>query len=208
MAKIADRLRRLISRGGDKSDIRNKRPTKETMLIVFLSGILIFVIMLPTGKNNSSYIKRKAENGAGNTANEGSVTADSTSSDGLSADKYKERLEKELEDFLSGVAGVGEADVLIYIESSQEYIVEKDIPMSSAADGDRRETKKEETTVYTKDTDGHDVPFVSQTKSPKIDGVVVAARGASNEAVRLQITKLVMALYGLDANKVEVLRKE
>lgn len=37
----------------------NGRPTKETMLIVFLSGILIFVIMLPTNKSNSGYSKKK-----------------------------------------------------------------------------------------------------------------------------------------------------
>jgi hypothetical protein len=37
-----------------------------------------------------------------------------------------------------------------------------------------------------------------------INGVVVAAKGASNENVRLNILKLVMALYGIDANMVEV----
>ena len=52
------------------------------------------------------------------------------------------------------------------------------------------------------------MPFISQTKSPEIDGVVVAAKGAADEGIRLQIVKLVMALYGVEANKVEVLRME
>lgn len=196
MDKMADRLRRMI--GG-----ANKKPSKETMLILFLSGVLIFVIMLPTGKSNSGYTKQRSEAGTADTKTEGGAYAD-----GLPDDKYKEMLEKELEDFLSGVAGVGEADVLIYIKSSQEYVVEKDVPVSSATDGDSRETKKEESTVYTKNANGHDVPFVSRTKSPEIDGVVVAAKGASDEAVRLCVTRLVMALYGVEANKVEVLVKD
>jgi hypothetical protein len=38
----------------------------------------------------------------------------------------------------------------------------------------------------------------------KIDGIVVAAKGARDESVRLLIVRLVMALYGVEANKVEV----
>ena len=35
---------------------------------------------------------------------------------------------------------------------------------------------------------------------------MISAEGASSEAVKLQIVRLVMALYGVEANKVEVLR--
>lgn len=202
--KLADRLRRVIS--GSSGD--RKRPPKETMLIIFLSGILIFVIMLPTEKSNSSYSKSKssiARNSA-DTGYTGATEVVKGGEDGTPMNKYKEGLETELEDFLSHVAGVGEVDVLIYMKNSQEYIVEKDSPVSNSTNGDSSEMKKEESTVYTKNTDGYEVPFVSQTRSPEIDGVVVAATGASDERIRLQITRLVMALYGVDANKVEVLQ--
>ena len=53
--KIRDRIRMIIS-GGDRG---KGRPAKETMLIIFLSGILIFVILLPTGNNAGSYVSRK-----------------------------------------------------------------------------------------------------------------------------------------------------
>jgi hypothetical protein len=43
-----------------------------------------------------------------------------------------------------------------------------------------------------------------QDDVPTIEGIVVAAKGARDENVRLLIMKLVMALYGLEANKVEV----
>ncbi len=204
--KFANRLRMFLNGGSEG----NGRPTKETMLIVFLSGILIFVIMLPIDKNNNSYSKEKSQ-GTENTIsadNMESLLQENGGNGGTAAEQYRKGLEKELEDFLSSVAGVGDVKVLIYMKNSQEYVVEKDSPTSSSTSGESSELRKEEATVYTRNADGNEVPFISQTKSPEIDGVVVAAKGAADEGIRLQIVKLVMALYGVEANKVEVLRME
>lgn len=199
--KIRDRIRMMISGGnGGKG-----RPTKETMLILFLSGILIFVILLPTGNSGSSYISRKNQKNNVNTDTAGSVQTGESEKNETFLDDYRRGLERELEEFLSSVAGVGEVKVLIYMKNSQEYIVEKDIPMSNSVNGENSELRKEETTVYTTNESGNEVPFVTQTKRPAVDGVVISAEGASNEAVKLQIVRLVMALYGVEANKVEVL---
>lgn len=203
--KLRDRIRTIIS-GGNGSPA--KRPTKETMLILFLSGILIFVILLPTGNNNSSYISDKNQKKQRQT--EGVDTTKSTQTNdneqGASAlDEYRRGLERELEEFLSSVAGVGEVKVLIYMKNSQEYVVEKDIPVSNSVNGENSELRKEEATVFTTDENGNNVPFITQTRRPEVDGVVISAKGASNEAVKLQIVRLVMALYGVEANKVEVL---
>lgn len=181
----------------------SRRPPKETMLIIFLCGILLFVIMLPTDQNSGIFIRnsekeKKASSDHAETVEKTQETAAGT------YESYKKGLEKELEDFLAGVAGVGEVRVLIYMKESQEYIVEKDKPTVSSKDGESSQETKDETTVYTVNDNGDEVPFITRTKSPAIDGVVVAAQGASNEAVRLQIMRLVMALYGIGANKVEV----
>lgn len=199
--KIRDRIRMMISGGnGGKG-----RPTKETMLIIFLSGILIFIILLPTGNNGSSYVSKKNQKKTESTETVSSVqTGENVRSDTF-LDEYRRGLERELEEFLSSVAGVGEVKVLIYMKNSQEYIVEKDIPMSNSVNGENSELRKEETTVFTTDESGNEVPFITQTRRPTVDGVVISAQGASNEAVKLQIVRLVMALYGVEANKVEVL---
>lgn len=198
-----NRIQRFLNGGGGGKN----RPAKETMLIIFLSGILIFVIMLPTSSNNSSYSSKKNRSSSDSAGSGGAESAQGegvkTSENAL--EQYQKGLESELADFLSSVAGVGAVKVLIYIKNSQEYIVEKDTPTSSVTNGENSELKKEESTVYTKNGSGDDVPFVAQTKSPSIDGVVVAAEGASDETVKLQIVRLVMALYGVEANKIEVL---
>lgn len=199
--KIRDRIRMMISGGnGGKG-----RPTKETMLIIFLSGILIFIILLPTGNSGSSYVSKKNQKKTESTETVSSVqTGENVRSDTF-LDEYRRGLERELEEFLSSVAGVGEVKVLIYMKNSQEYVVEKDIPMSNSVNGENSELRKEETTVFTTDESGNEVPFITQTRRPAVDGVVISAQGASNEAVKLQIVRLVMALYGVEANKVEVL---
>lgn len=200
--QIQDGIRALIS-GGDGG---RKRPTKETMLILFLSGILIYIILLPTGNNptssssSSSNKKQRAENT--NTAAEQTNGKDENMG---GMDEYRRGLEKELEEFLASVAGVGEVKVLIYMKNSQEYIVEKDVPVSNATNGENSEMRKEESTVYTVNESGSEVPFIAQTIRPAIDGVVISAKGAADENIRLQIVRLVMALYGVEANKVEVL---
>lgn len=115
---------------------------KESMAVLFLCGILIFVIMLPTG-GGDSYNKVELDSGY----------EEETS--------YKEEREWELKSFLESVSGVGEVNVLIYFGDMEDSTM-------------------------------------------PICGIAVAAEGAGNENVRLLIMKIVMALYGIDANKVEV----
>jgi hypothetical protein len=117
------------------------------MLVMFLCGVLIFVILLPTD-NNTSYSYKNEDSIQEYTESEVSVS-------------YKEMRESELKSFLESVAGVGEVNVLIYLGNLEE-------------------------------------------NTPVIEGIVVAAKGARDENVRLLIVKLVMALYGVEANKVEV----
>ena len=125
---------------------------------------------------------------------------------------YQTKLEEELEEFLAKVKGIGEVEVLIYLNATQEYVVEKDIPshqvISEDENGKSSEENKEEDTVYTVNDSGEQVPFITQTKHPAIEGVVIAADGAGQENIRIQIIRTVMALYGVDANKIDVLERK
>lgn len=174
-----------------------QRPNKETMLILFLSGILIFVILLPVDKNNSkhnsSYQKRTESSEPQTDISEQNIQI----SEKMSLQEYKKMMETELEEFLSQVSDVGEVKVLIYMKASWEYQVEKD--------GENRAEVQNEETVYTTNEYGEEVPFVKSYICPQIDGVAVMAKGAANEEVRVRLVHLIMALYGLEANKVEVI---
>ena len=179
----------------------NKKISKDAMLILFLSGILLYVIALPTN-NNGSYFKTRQQST--------DSTADTQETQNKQTEQeYCKELEEKLEDFLSNVQGVGKVKVLIYMNVSKTYVVEKDSPVyetsKNSGDETSTENKKEETTVYTTNDYGEQVPFVSQTQMPEIEGIVIAAQGASNETVRIQLMRMAMALYGVEANKVEVM---
>lgn len=179
-----------------------KRISRDGMLILFFSGLLIYVILLPTN-NNSSYKNKTSEGFMEKQQETVSYQKEDDEED------YKVSLEKELSEFLSHVEGVGETKVLIYLNSSKEYVVEKDVTEQSGTNNgngseSRSERRREEGTVYTENDAGKQTPFITKTNHPAVEGVVIAAEGASREEIRIRIIRTVMALYGIDANKVDV----
>lgn len=180
-----------------------KRFSKDGMLILFFSGLLIYVILLPTNNNNGYKI---------NKAEETKPSGQAYEQETFSERDYQTKLEQELEAFLSEVEGIGAVEVLIYLNTTETYIVEKDIPAyqitTQDAEGQSREESKEEDTVYTVNSSGEQVPFISQTRHPSIEGVIIAAEGAGEESVRIRIIRTVMALYGVEANKIDVLERK
>ncbi len=199
MKKLFDNIKSYIQ------DLKSgeKKLSKDGMLILFFSGLLIYVILLPIN-NNSGYKNKITETTAQEKENNQTETR--------VENDYQKKLEQELEEFLSKVKGIGEVEVLIYLSSSEEYIVEKDVPTSQVTtketDHESKEENKEEDTVYTVNDAGDEVPFITQTKHPSIEGVVIAADGAGQEEIRIKIIRTVMALYGVDANKIDVLERK
>lgn len=199
MKKLMDKWKSYIQ------DLKSgeKKFSKDSMLILFFSGLLIYVILLPINNNNSYKMRKTDETLSDKREYEQEV---------FQEEDYQTKLEQELAEFLSGVEGVGEVEVLIYLNTTEEYVVEKDIPAyqitTQDLNGQSSEENKEEDTVYTVNGNGEQVPFISQTRHPSIEGVVIAAEGAGQENIRIQIIRTVMALYGVEANKIDVLERK
>lgn len=102
-----------------------------------------------------------------------------------SAEEYTAYLEGKLKKMLESVRGLGEVEVMITLESSEERIVEKDMT------ADRSQTEEQDSaggtrtvsssntgyqTVYQDGSQG--TPFVAKTITPKVEGVLVVAEGA------------------------------
>lgn len=127
---------------------------RDNLIILVLSGVLLFIIALPTkdaapadgeeGKSQGTTEQRGldfissdtwgsgggTEGLAGNTASgmTGSRTGDMRAYS--SEYSYALYLEERLEKILTGVSGVGTVSVMITLESSEELIVEKDKPQT------------------------------------------------------------------------------
>ena len=158
-----------------------KHIDKSQWLILVLTGILLLVIAMPVpGKEETE------------TAD--ALQTESRQKEGVDA------LEERLETALGHVAG--------------EKIVEKDTPVTDRStteegdDGNRSSVEKvqEESTVYTQDGNGGRVPYVIEEMEPQIQGILVVAEGGDNSQVVQNITEAVMALFGVEAHKIKVMK--
>ena len=105
--------------------------------------------------------------------------------------------------------------VMITESVSRESIVEKDqtVQRQMHQDGDdstntgkSQQENKEETTVLEKDGQGRETPYVTRTNAPKIEGVLILAQGGDNAVVAKNITEAAMALFGIEAHKIKVIK--
>lgn len=171
-----------------------KKPKKDQILIGILVGVLLLVIALPQGGQEES--------------GSGSATLPQTGEEDES--DPVEKMERRLENILEQVEGVGKAEVMITVKSMGKKTVEKDRSVqeeSSGASGEENlTTRTEETTVYARDSQGNEMPFVTEETSPQIEGVLVAAQGGDNLAVAESITEAAEVLFGVEVHKIKVMK--
>ena len=166
---------------------------KEQWIVYLLLGALLVVIAIPVKKKDSGK---------------------STGSETDTAASQEEEMERRLEAALARVEGVGEVQVVLSLESTNQKVVEKDIPSSkssqssSGSDGSSSSSaaSTEESTVYQKGSDGSETPYVIQETYPEVRGVLVVAQGGDNPVVVQQIQEAVMALFRVEAHKIKVMK--
>ena len=117
---------------------------------------------------------------------------------------------------LQCVEGVGNVKVMITLKSSEENVVEKDqqsdgqsVEEEDSQGGKRmtKETSSDKTSIYEQKSDGTQVPYVSKKLSPEVEGVIVIADGGDNAVVVQNITGAIQALYGVEAHKIKVMKR-
>lgn len=189
---------------------------KDNLIILVLAGILLFVIALPMEDKTAKENEKKVVKDAAGTDNTGKTTDRAGNlGDGQKVvwDEYATAQEDKLEQLLSAMEGIGQVEVMLTFVSSEELVVEKDAPTvrsntveKDSAGGNRTVSDFEtgDVTVYSS-ISGDSVPYVVKTLNPRVEGVLVVAQGASNEAVCQDISEAVCALYGVEENRVKVL---
>ena len=124
-------------------------------------------------------------------------------------------MENKLEQAISAMEGAGKVKVMVTVSSSEELVVEKDIPITRSdtqendSEGGKRnvnEYKQEEETVYSRQSDGGSAPYVVKTLQPLIEGVVVVAQGGDRPEVRRNITEAIVALFDIEPHKIKVVK--
>ncbi len=110
---------------------------------------------------------------------------------------------------------MGQVQVVLSLESTNQKVVEKDIPSSTQQSVQLRvgwkhilvrQSSTEESTVYQRGSDGSETPYVIQETYPEIRGVLVVAEGGDDPVVVQQIQEAVMALFRVEAHKIKVMK--
>lgn len=182
-----------------------KKLDRTYLLLAALVGILLLVIAIPTGEQK----EQQAEERQSQT--QVSVTETTSGSE----ESYRRSLERQLEQVLSVMEGVGKVEVMITLQDAGAAVVEKDMTrtqeQTAEADGEgtsRENTVKneQETTIYTRDRDNNEIPFVSREVYPQVEGVLVVAEGAGNSVVIKNISDAILALFPVEAHKIKVVK--
>lgn len=198
--------------------VKNFAKSKNNLIVLVLAGILLMVIALPvTEKDKNKDTNTEKEKDNTSYAQPSVYELTQMNGQNLTEEQlYVVYMEEKLQEVLGRLDGAGEVKVLITLQASEEKIVEKDIPLTESdteetdsAGGSRRvySTDRGESTVYT-NADNEAVPYVVQTISPKVEGVVVLAEGAGTGNVSLQLSEAVQVLFGIEAHKIKVMKME
>ena len=168
-----------------------KHMKKEQWIVYLLLGALLLVIFLPVDRKKDE--EKAVEEIPEQTSGKGEEVYTSQTED----------LEGKLESALAQVEGVGAVKVVLSLESTNQKVVEKDIPTSRSS---QESSGGEESTVYQTDSDGSETPYVIRENYPEIRGVLVVAEGGGDPVVVQQIQEAVMALFRVEAHKIKVMK--
>ncbi len=175
-----------------------RKMKKEQIVVWLLLLALVIVIFWPAGSGKE-------------TASGETEVPEQTAQE---IQSQEEAMEQALADTLAQVDGVGAVRVALTLESTNRKIVEKDVPDSQSSEtrtsGDETSENssfsQEESTVYERDGSGAETPYVVSEEYPAVRGVLIVAEGGDNPVVVQEIQEAVMALFGMDAHKIKVMK--
>jgi stage III sporulation protein AG len=129
---------------------------------------------------------------------------------------YEVAYEAELKEILQKIVGVGDAEVLVTIESTEEITVDKNYKDSQQMTTEKDEkgatrnisevTRSGEVVIYQVSGDQH--PLILKVIKPKIRGVIVVAKGAENLTVKKMITEAVERGLDVPSYRVSILPRK
>ncbi len=188
---IKETLSKMFSKDGN-----NKKKTEN---LIFLLIILIVVVVAI----NAIWKEEEKTDNVTNIPKQLAVTTETTSTVSL---------EEKLENILSKINGVGNVEVLITYNETEEIVPiyntkdKTSVINETDSGGGTRTTQESDSTkevIYQ-----NDEIIVQKTKSPKIEGAIIAATGANNSTVKTNIIQAVEAATGLATHKIQVFEKQ
>ena len=186
-----------------KNMFKGKKKTENIIVLIvilIITAVAINYIWKDSGDNNVKETKKIETNAVQ-----------------VSAEVSQNEIETKLEDILSHISGVGKVRVMItYSETSTINPVQNEdsktsnINETDSGGGTRTTTEvnSQKEVIYKENKDGSKEPVTQSIISPKIEGAIIAAQGASNATIKANIIQAVEAATGLATHKIQVFKME
>lgn len=167
-----------------KTFISNFNSSKKIKLI--FASVLFIVILLIFA---SSFIPQK------------SITKSNIENTIIESKGFAYDTEQRLKNILSGIKGLDNVSVFVYVKSSEEVVYLKDSEIVKSSNNN--ETIKE-TTIFNKDGSSSSAVVVVR-KYPEIEGVLIVASGADDVKLKLKIIDAISVVLSIAPTNIEVL---
>ena len=201
---FGDKLKNLLIKKDDQGG-NNKKKIEN--LVFFIVVLIITIVVI-----NIIWSDKKTTNKSANESTGGKQLALEETIQNTEDPEAKNNLEEKLENILSKIQGVGEVDVCInysetsevvamYNENSKTNLTEETDTSGGVRKIEETDTQKE--IIYQEDS-GEKTPVTQKIVMPKIEGAIIAAKGASNASVKTNIIQAVEAVTGLSTHKIQV----
>lgn len=204
-----EKIKSLIQKekGEEKSENNKKKIENLVVLVIILIITVIVINLIWNGDNGEEKKPTSDPNKKLATTIEEGIAEETVQA---SSSLYK--IDTELEEILSKIEGVGEVNVMItYSQTSQtiplynEDRTTKDTEETDKSGGTRKITESDsKKDIIFKESDGEKQPITQSIISPKIEGAIIAAKGAANVDVKTKIVQAVEAVTGLATHKIQV----
>ena len=114
--------------------------------------------------------------------------------------------EERMQSILSKIDGVGQLELMLTVESTQEreFMQDTELSYSGATAAPDNYTRRSEAVVLS--GDGGEEPVVVRNVGPTYRGALVVCTGGANAEVKLAVTQAVAALTGLSSDRITVVK--
>jgi len=129
---------------------------------------------------------------------------------------YEELYETRLREILEKIVGVGNVDVMVTIESTEESIVYRDMheteQETNERDGNGAQrhitsvTRDGTIALYT--VSGQSKPIILKLIKPQVRGVIIVAGGAENSVVKQMLSEAVQRGLGVSPTRISILPRK
>ncbi|MBR6874087.1 MAG: hypothetical protein IKN17_11345 [Ruminococcus sp.] len=163
-----------------------RRPENRIRLIVFMGALAVGLIFL-------SELLPKGGGKKADTSSEPQQV--------ISSEDYVRQTEQRLSELLSGIRGVGRAELILSAEGSEEYIYAEELD-TVTEQTDSETVEKYKNKLFVTERTGNKDGMIRQILNPRFNGALVVCDGGSDPAVRERVIKAVSAALDLPTSKI------